>query len=101
MSITEHEYSREGIMAANPLLDYCHALGSQLKKDGPRWKCLCPLHKETTPSFTIDSEKNLWKCFGCGEGGSVIDLHAKLRGLSIREAMRDLAPGRLKEWFRY
>ena len=84
-------HDREEIIAANPLLDYCQAQGWQLKKDGPRWKCLCPLHDEDSPSFTINPEKGLWNCFGCKTGGSVIDLHAKLRGLSIGEAMRDLA----------
>jgi CHC2-type zinc finger protein/DnaB helicase-like protein len=90
----KHEHDREEIIVANPLLEYCQAQGLQLKKDGPRWKCLCPLHQEKTPSFTITPEKNLFKCFGCGEGGSVIDLHSKLRGISIGEAMRDLSPGR-------
>ena len=89
-----HEHDREEIIVANPLLEYCQAQGWQLKKDGSsRWTCLCPLHDETTPSFTIDPRKNLWKCFGCDTGGSVIDLHAKLRGTSIGEAMRDLTPG--------
>ena len=37
--------------------------------------------------------KGFWKCFGCNTGGSVIDLHAKLRGISIGDAMRDLTPG--------
>ena len=59
----KQEHDREEIIAANPLLDYCQAHGLQLKKDGPRWRCLCPLHKEATPSFTIDAEKQLWKCF--------------------------------------
>ena len=90
----KHEHDREEIIAANPLLDYCQARGWEVKRDGPRWKCLCPLHNEKTPSFTITPEKNLWKCFGCDEGGSVIDLHSKLKGISIGEAMRDLSPGR-------
>ena len=63
----------------------------QFKRDGRRWKCLCPLHEERTPSFTVDAEKNLWNCFGCGKGGSVIDLHARLGGMTAGEAMRDLS----------
>ena len=90
MSTTE--YSREEIIAANPLSAYCQRQGWQLKKDGSRWKCLCPLHNESSLSFTIDSGKNLWKCFGCDTGGSIIDLNAKLEGLSIGGAMRDLMP---------
>ena len=86
------EHDRKDILAANPLLAYCQGQGWQLKKDGSRWKCLCPLHDESSPSFTIDADKNLWKCFGCDTGGSVIDLHAKLRGISIGDAMRELSP---------
>ena len=94
MNTTEYEHSREDIIAANPLLGSCQECGWQLRRDGRRWKCLCPLHNEDTPSFTIYSDKNLWRCFGCNTRGSVIDLHAKLRGLSIGEAMRDLSPHR-------
>ncbi len=83
---------RDAIIANNPLLPYCEARGWQLRRDGRRWKCLCPLHEESTPSFTVDAEKNLWNCFGCGKGGSVIDLHARLGGMTIGEAMRDLSP---------
>ena len=82
---------RDAIIADNPLLPYCEARGWQLKRDGRRWKCLCPLHDERTPSFMIDAEKNLWNCFGCGKGGSVIDLHARLGGMTVGEAMRDLS----------
>ena len=88
-----HQHDREEIIAANPLLAYCQARGWEVKRDGPRWKCLCPLHQEKTPSFTITPEKNLWHCFGCDVGGSVIDLHMKLNGISKGEAMRDLSPG--------
>jgi CHC2 zinc finger len=85
--------SREEIIAGNPLLEYAQKHGWQLKHVGPNFICLCPLHEETTPSFAINPGKNLWKCFGCDTGGSVIDLHAELRGLSIGEAMRELSPG--------
>ena len=84
--------TREDIIAANPLMEYAEKQGWQLKRRGQNFVCLCPVHNETTPSFTIDARKNLWKCFGCGAGGSVIDLHAKLQGISIGEAMRKLSP---------
>jgi hypothetical protein len=86
------EYSREDIITSNPLLDYAERQGWKLKRVGANFVCLCPLHGETTPSFTFNPGKNLWRCFGCGAGGSVIDLHADLRGLSIGAAMRELSP---------
>src|SRR4029077_20349118 len=77
---------------AHPLLEYCHGIGLEMRRAGREWKCLCPLHDEQTPSFSVYTEKGLFYCHGCGAGGTVIDLHAKLRGLSIGEAMGDLSP---------
>ena len=47
---------------------------------------LCPLHKEKTPSFEVNIEKNFFYCYGCGAGGSGVDFIMKLRGLSFKEA---------------
>jgi hypothetical protein len=90
----DYEYDRNAIIAAHPLLEYCHGIGLEMRRAGREWKCLCPLHDEQTPSFSVDTEKDLFCCHGCGVGGTVIDLHAKLHGLSIGEAMRDLSPSR-------
>lgn len=49
-------------------------------------KGLCPFHKEKTPSFSIDKKNNIFKCFGCGEGGDVINFVAKLKNISQRDA---------------
>lgn len=57
---------------------------------GQKWKCICPFHKDKTPSLSIDDEKGLWNCFGCQAGGSVIDFVAKIKGISTRDAIREL-----------
>ena len=45
-----------------------------LKKTGAHsYKCNCPFHNENTPSFAVDTTKNIFKCFGCGAGGDAID----------------------------
>jgi DNA primase len=54
-------------------------------------KGLCPFHQEDTPSFTVNTHKNLFYCFGCQEGGDVFAFVQKTRGVSFMEAMRDLA----------
>ncbi|MEW5806936.1 MAG: DNA primase [Acidobacteriota bacterium] len=62
-----------------------------LKKSGRRYKALCPFHSEKTPSFMVDPEKQLFHCFGCGEGGDVfkfVMLHEKVE---FMEAARVLA----------
>jgi hypothetical protein len=42
--------TREQIIARHPLLEYCKALGWELKKRGRNWECLCPLHDDKNPS---------------------------------------------------
>jgi hypothetical protein len=60
--------------------------GVNLKRSARGYVGLCPLHTERTPSFSIDEKTNRYKCFGCGEGGDVIDLVRKLTRCSFLEA---------------
>ncbi len=62
-----------------------------LKKAGRRHVGLCPFHSEKTPSFTLDDEKQLFHCFGCGTGGDVFTLVMEKENLSFPEAVRYLA----------
>ena len=57
-----------------------------LRAAGRNHKGLCPFHQEKTPSFTVNSDRQTFKCFGCGEGGNALDLVAKIENVSIREA---------------
>jgi DNA primase len=58
---------------------------------GTRMKGLCPFHQEKTPSFTVDSTRGLWHCFGCSQGGDAIDFLMKQETLSFTEAVERLA----------
>lgn len=62
-----------------------------LKKSGNSYKGLCPFHNEKTPSFTVDDRKQLFHCFGCGEGGDVVSFIMHKEGLSYIDAMKYLA----------
>lgn len=62
-----------------------------LKRRGANFLGLCPFHKEKTPSFTVSSDKQIYKCFGCGQGGSVIQFVSKLENLDFRETLETLA----------
>ncbi len=62
-----------------------------LKRAGRRHVGLCPFHSEKTPSFTLDEEKQLFHCFGCGTGGDVFTLIMEKENLSFPEAVRHLA----------
>ncbi len=63
----------------------------QLRKAGRNYVGLCPFHREKTPSFSVSREKQLYYCFGCGEGGNIFDFVMKMDGLTFPEAVRHLA----------
>jgi len=62
-----------------------------LKKAGRHHKGLCPFHAEKTPSFMVNEEMGLYKCFGCGAGGDVIKFLMEIEGIEFREALERLA----------
>lgn len=63
-----------------------------LKKSGANsFLGLCPFHNEKTPSFNVNAERGIWKCFGCGEGGDVISFVQKIDGLTFAQAVEQLA----------
>ena len=62
-----------------------------LKRRGKRWVGLCPFHAEKTPSFTVNPELGLFKCFGCGKGGDLFSFVQLRENVPFLEAMRILA----------
>ena len=62
-----------------------------LKKMGRNHKGLCPFHAEKTPSFMVNEELGLYKCFGCGAGGDVINFLMEIEGIDFIEALTRLA----------
>ncbi|UCH19972.1 MAG: DNA primase [Deltaproteobacteria bacterium] len=62
-----------------------------LKKSGRNYIGLCPFHSEKTPSFTVSPEKQIFHCFGCGEGGNVFTYLMKQHGFTFPEAAKTLA----------
>ncbi|OHB36599.1 MAG: DNA primase [Planctomycetes bacterium GWA2_40_7] len=62
-----------------------------LKRTGRNFLGLCPFHHEKTPSFTVNVEKQIYKCFGCGEGGTVFNFLMKQEALTFPEAVKALA----------
>ncbi|MGN0794112.1 MAG: DNA primase [Aristaeellaceae bacterium] len=62
-----------------------------LKKNGRKYWGLCPFHGEKTASFSVDGESQLYYCFGCKAGGSVIQFVMDYERLDFQDAVRHLA----------
>lgn len=62
-----------------------------LKRAGKEHRGLCPFHAEKTPSFHVNAEKGIYKCFGCGEGGDAFAFLQKVKGLDFIDSVRELA----------
>ena len=64
---------------------------TELRRRGARYVGLCPFHDERTPSFTVDSARSLYYCFGWQAGGDVFSFLQEKEGLDFREAVEQLA----------
>jgi len=85
----------ETIQAVRDAVDIVEVISRHvaLKASGSTHKGLCPFHEEKTPSFHVFPQSGRYKCFGCGEGGTVFTFLMKRERLSFVEAVRDLARG--------
>lgn len=74
-------------------LDIVEVVSEQviLKKNGGHYWGLCPFHKEKTPSFSVNPNLGIYKCFGCGEGGDALTFMMKTQNKEFIEVIRELA----------
>ena len=63
----------------------------KLQKKGSSYFGLCPFHNEKSPSFSVSPHKQMYYCFGCGEGGDVINFVMKIENLDFMDAVKLLA----------
>ncbi len=75
----------------NEISDVVSAYVRLYKKSGSNLFGLCPFHSEKTPSFSVAPDKQIYHCFGCGKGGSVINFIMEVENLSYPDAVRFLA----------
>jgi DNA primase len=82
--------SIEEVRRANDLVEVVGGYIPLQKRGGAFWAC-CPFHDEKTPSFQVHPVRQTYKCFGCGEFGSVIDFVLKHERLDFVETIEKLA----------
>lgn len=75
----------------NDIVDVVGSYVRLTKKSGSNLFGLCPFHSEKTPSFSVSRDKQIYHCFGCGKGGSVINFIMEIENLSFAEAVEFLA----------
>lgn len=86
-----NDYITEQIKTRIPILDIADEFGVKMRKAGRSYKGLCPFHSEKTPSFSIDTRKNIFHCFGCHKKGDNIYFYSLLKGIENGQAWRELA----------
>ncbi|AKH63586.1 DNA primase [Photorhabdus thracensis] len=84
------EAELQHLKTAVSLVAVAEQQGHKLIKRGKDYVLLCPFHEEKTPSMVLSPEKNLYHCFGCNTGGSVLDWVMKTERLSLRRAAEHL-----------
>lgn len=80
----------EEVKAANDIVDVISQYVT-LKRQGNTYFGLCPFHREKTSSFAVAPDKQIYHCFGCGEGGNVIRFVMKVENIGFKEAVEHLA----------
>ena len=70
MALSNLQLNPQFVQAVRDAIDVVDVASgyTKLTRAGRKWKGLCPLHKEKTPSFHVDPELGFFKCFGCGAG---------------------------------
>ncbi|MBI4387792.1 MAG: DNA primase [Candidatus Omnitrophica bacterium] len=80
----------EQVQSLNDIVDVISSY-IPLKRTGRSLKACCPFHQEKTPSFIVNPERQVFHCFGCGEGGDVLSFVMKYEQLTFPEALKLLA----------
>lgn len=80
----------EEVRAAADIVDVVSGF-VRLRKAGRNFTGLCPFHREKTPSFNVNPERGIYKCFGCGKGGNAFTFLMEMEKVSFVDAVEMLA----------
>ena len=81
----------DDLLARVNIIDVLDGRVQKLKRTGKNYSGLCPFHKEKTPSFTANQEKQFYYCFGCGAGGNALGFLMEYDHLDFPQAVEELA----------
>ena len=84
------EFEKDEIKRRVDIVSLFDSFGVTLTAKGKGFAGRCPWHDDKEPSLSVDREKGLYHCFGCGESGDVVSLVQKVRGVGFREALEYL-----------
>lgn len=90
MSFSIPEHKIHEVREATDIVDLVSGYVT-LKKSGRNFLGLCPFHTEKTPSLSVNPEKQIFHCFGCGAGGNIFTFIMSHEGISFPEAVKFLA----------
>ncbi|BBO68597.1 hypothetical protein DSCA_25270 [Desulfosarcina alkanivorans] len=86
----------EAVKRGVDLLALVQSRGIDVKQNGKGWFGLCPFHDDKNPSLSINPDKNLWQCFGCGAAGDVIRFVELFDRVDFKEAVKRLSDNGLQ-----
>lgn len=87
------EFEKDEVKRNVDIIDLFQSFGVSLEKKGSGYMGLCPFHEDSDPSLSVDKDKGLFHCFGCGASGDVFDLVMKMQSISFKEALSFLRGG--------
>ena len=82
-----NEFEKDDIKRSVDIISLFSTFGVRLEKKGKSHTGLCPFHDDKNPSLSVNQEKGLYNCFGCGESGDVFDLVCGVKGVGFTEAL--------------
>ena len=87
------EFEKDDVKKDVDIIKLFNHFGIELKKKGKNYTGICPWHDDTNPSLSVDREKGLYNCFGCGESGDAFTVVEKMKGYDFKESLKFL-----KDW---
>jgi DNA primase catalytic core len=81
------EFEKDAVKEKVDIVSLFSHFGVVLEKKGKSHTGLCPFHDDKNPSLSVDRQKGLYNCFGCGESGDVFDLVQRIKGIPFTEAL--------------